>query len=154
MNNGRVVCRQLGFPDAVNALRNAWFGRGSGQIWLDDVRCSGSESSIVNCQHRGWGVENCDHSDDASVICSSKLCTKQSSRRETLGGGGGGYPIENWQISKLIGTTISGGETSLLDGLGCSYQFHHVSNCVIIYHFIKILTCISRRAQMNGTTIL
>ena len=46
---------------------------GSGQIWLDDVRCSGSESSIENCPHDGWGIQNCDHGEDASVICSSKL---------------------------------------------------------------------------------
>ena len=72
VNDARVVCRQLGFPDAVSAPHSARFGRGNGQIWLDDVRCSGNESSIVNCQHRGWGVRNCGHYDDASVICSSK----------------------------------------------------------------------------------
>ena len=69
MNDARVVCRQLGFPDAVSAPHSAHFGAGSGQIWLDDVRCSGSESSIINCQHSGWGVENCGHHEDASVIC-------------------------------------------------------------------------------------
>ena len=73
---------------ADSAPGSARFGSGSGQIWLDDVGCSGSESSIINCQHGGWGVENCGHSEDASVICSSKLCTKQSSSRETLGGEG------------------------------------------------------------------
>ena len=74
MNDARVVCRQLEFPNAVSALRSAHFGSGSGQVWLDNVGCSGSESTIVNCQHRGWGVEDCSHSDDASVVCSSKLC--------------------------------------------------------------------------------
>ena len=88
MNDARVVCRQLGFPNVDSAPGSARFGSGSGQIWLDDVGCSGSESSVINCQHGGWGVENCGHSEDASVICSSKLCTKQSSRRETLGGEG------------------------------------------------------------------
>ena len=70
-NDARVVCRQLGFPNVDSAPGSARFGSGSGQIWLDDVGCSGSESSIINCQHRGWGVENCGHSEDASVICSS-----------------------------------------------------------------------------------
>ena len=72
MNDARVVCRQLGFLGAVSAPTDARFGAGRGPIWLDDVGCFGSEISIVNCKHRGWGVENCGHSEDASVICSSK----------------------------------------------------------------------------------
>ena len=76
INDARVICRELGYPDAVSALHSAHFGSGSGQIWLDDVQCQGNESSIVNCQHAGWGVENCGHSEDASVICSSKYDDK------------------------------------------------------------------------------
>ena len=73
-DDATVVCRQLGSLNAVSAPHSARFGAGSGQIWLDDVRCSGSESSIENCPHSGWGIEDCDHDEDASVICSSKLC--------------------------------------------------------------------------------
>ena len=69
INDARVVCRQLGFPDVSAAPGSAHFGAGSGQTWLDDVNCLGNEALIVNCQHRGWGVENCVHSEDASVIC-------------------------------------------------------------------------------------
>ena len=72
INDARVVCRELGYPDAVSAPRYARFGQGSGRIWLDDVSCSGIERSIVDCGHNGWGVENCSHSEDASVICSSE----------------------------------------------------------------------------------
>ena len=74
MKDATVVCSQVGSLNAVSAPRSARFGAGSGQIWLDDVRCSGSESSIENCPHDGWGIQNCDHGEDASVICSSKLC--------------------------------------------------------------------------------
>ena len=73
MNDARVVCRQVGSLHAVSALGSAHFGAGSGPIWLDDVRCSGSESSIANCPHSGWGLGNCLHSEDASVICSSNV---------------------------------------------------------------------------------
>ena len=72
MNNARVVCRQLGYSDAVNALSHAHFGAGSGQIWLDDVNCAGSEDSIDNCPHIGWGSHNCGHHEDAGVVCLSK----------------------------------------------------------------------------------
>ena len=73
-NDARVVCRQLGFPDTVSAPRSARFGRGSGEIWLDDVHCSGSESLIENCPHNGLGNHDCGHNEDASVICLSKYC--------------------------------------------------------------------------------
>ena len=63
-----VVCRSLGLPGGV-ALTDHEFGAGSGRIWLDDVRCSGTETSLEECGHRGWGREDCDHSEDAGVRC-------------------------------------------------------------------------------------
>ena len=77
IKDAQVVCRQLGYPKALNALRNAWFGKGSGYIWLDDVECRGVEGSIDNCQHAGWNYHNCKHGEDASVICSSKLVKRK-----------------------------------------------------------------------------
>ena len=72
INDARVVCRALDYPDASSALRSAFFGQGSGQIWLDDVNCQGNESSLESCSHNGWNVNNCGHHQDASVICLSK----------------------------------------------------------------------------------
>ena len=72
LNDARVVCRELGYSGAVSAHSSAHFGSGSGQIWLDDVNCIGSETSIVNCPHSGWGSHDCSHGEDASVVCSSK----------------------------------------------------------------------------------
>ena len=72
MNDALVVCRTLGYPNASRALHSAYFGQGSGKIWLDDVNCLGNEMSIKRCSHNGWNVNNCGHSKDASVICSSK----------------------------------------------------------------------------------
>ncbi|XP_047433607.1 deleted in malignant brain tumors 1 protein-like [Mugil cephalus] len=69
LNDANVVCRQLGCGRARSALQNAAFGQGSGPIWLDDVRCFGNESSITDCRHRRLRVQNCDHSEDASIVC-------------------------------------------------------------------------------------
>ena len=65
-----VVCRQLGFPSAVSAVSAAGFSAGDGPILLDNVRCTGRESSLSDCSHAGWTVNNCGHSKDAGVICS------------------------------------------------------------------------------------
>jgi len=70
------VCRALGYPGAVRAPRNAYFGRGSGDIWLDNARCFGNEMSLERCGHNGWGNHDCGHDEDASVICSSKVKVK------------------------------------------------------------------------------
>lgn len=50
------------------------YGRGSGDILLDNVVCNGDESSLLNCSHNPLRQNNCDrnHSEDAGVVCGSK----------------------------------------------------------------------------------
>lgn len=67
-----VFCRQLGFEGAITGLRSAAFGKGSGMIWMDDINCTGQETAISQCVHRGWRVTDCKHNQDASVICIPK----------------------------------------------------------------------------------
>ncbi|XP_065121679.1 scavenger receptor cysteine-rich domain-containing group B protein isoform X2 [Paramisgurnus dabryanus] len=68
-SDAAVVCRELGYGDATEAKSNAYFGKGSGQIWLDDIKCNGTESNLKSCRSNTWGVHNCGHHEDAGVIC-------------------------------------------------------------------------------------
>ena len=47
----------------------ATFGQGSGEILLDNVRCTGSESRLIDCLANALGNHNCVHSEDAGVRC-------------------------------------------------------------------------------------
>ena len=111
--DARVVCRQLGYPGAVSAPGSARFGAGSGQIWLDDVACSGSESSIIYCRHRGWGSHNCGHREDASVVCSRGMldmtitnshimCVSLSKVSYNVGERPDMNPLQNWLEKRLL----------------------------------------------------
>ncbi|XP_036431273.1 scavenger receptor cysteine-rich type 1 protein M130-like [Colossoma macropomum] len=69
-SDAAVVCRELGCGEALHALNNAYFGPGSGPIWMNYVHCNGSESTLKNCIFLGWGKHYCHHNKDAGVICS------------------------------------------------------------------------------------
>ncbi|KAH3740283.1 hypothetical protein DPMN_046985 [Dreissena polymorpha] len=54
-----VVCNMLNLP-----RDGAYYGQGTGTIWLDDVRCLGNENDIDRCPHSAWGTHNCRHGED------------------------------------------------------------------------------------------
>lgn len=64
-----VVCRELGFGTAREALSGARMGQGMGAIHLSEVRCSGQEPSLWRCPSKNITAEDCSHSQDAGVRC-------------------------------------------------------------------------------------
>ena len=69
IEDARVVCRQLGFSDAISAPGSAFFGEGEGLTQMDDVGCSGNEETLTSCSFTDSTNENCGHSEDAGVVC-------------------------------------------------------------------------------------
>ena len=47
----------------------------TGTIWLDDVKCSGSESRLISCLANILGSHNCRHSEDVAIECRDTLGT-------------------------------------------------------------------------------
>ena len=68
----RLFCLTLSCTssDAVEAFRGSEFGHGTGPIFLNQLGCSGTESSLVDCNRfAGLGLHSCDHSQDAGISC-------------------------------------------------------------------------------------
>ena len=62
----------------LGAQSSTTFSAGSGSIWLDNVRCSGSETRLLSCPANSVGSHNCVHSEDAGVICTTGECNGNS----------------------------------------------------------------------------
>ena len=70
-----VICKMLGHQHGITRSSRygskAYFGRGTGHIFIDELNCIGNETSILDCPYNGWGQHNCGHEKDAGVKCYS-----------------------------------------------------------------------------------
>ena len=79
--DAEVACRQLGFfASGSISQRLSAVPDGTGQIWLDDVQCLGTEARLIDCSANPIGIENCAHTEDAGVNCQTTTCTQGAIR--------------------------------------------------------------------------
>ena len=62
-----VVCRQLGFDGLARITHESQFGRVDSTFAMDDVHCTGDETTIQECEYDPY--DNCSPAEGAGVIC-------------------------------------------------------------------------------------
>merc|ERR1712087_156909 len=84
-NMATVVCRMLGIGGYGGTVYNkAGLGKGTGKIWLDEVRCTGNERRLFDCPHSGIGSHDCGHHEDVGIDCLLGLKEYVSKEEENL----------------------------------------------------------------------
>ena len=77
LKDANVICRQLGFGPATSILRTVPVTARSAQMWMDEVQCVGTESSLSQCVFAGWGIENCSPFESVGISCSDYASNAQ-----------------------------------------------------------------------------
>lgn len=85
LQSASVVCRELGFGSAKEALTGARMGQGMGPIYMNEVKCVGQEKSIWNCPFKNITSEDCQHMEDAAVRCNVPYMGLENTIRLTGG---------------------------------------------------------------------
>ena len=70
LEEANVVCREAGYPaGAQEVFVGSQFGKGSGQILLDELDCNGNENSLLECKFNPWTVTDCNDNEWVGVSC-------------------------------------------------------------------------------------
>ena len=68
-----VVCRELGFPEALDVIDSSLVPQGLGMVWLMEGNCSGNEERLIGCKVVKSKV-NTSHGRHVGVKCKPGMC--------------------------------------------------------------------------------
>ncbi|XP_024126024.1 lysyl oxidase homolog 3B isoform X3 [Oryzias melastigma] len=131
LQSASVVCRELGFGTAKEALTGARMGQGIGPIHMNEVKCVGHERSIWTCPYKNITAEDCQHTEDAAVRCNVPYMGLENSIR--IVGGRSSYEGRvEVQVGSKWGTVCSSGWTTkeamvVCRQLGLGYSMHAIN---------------------------
>lgn len=76
INEANVFCREAGFPlGAVEMKINynspslVLSADDSPNYIMDELRCSGNETSLTDCQFNGWDIHDCNLEGTVGLVC-------------------------------------------------------------------------------------
>eukprot|EP01084_Bolivina_argentea_P144015 252780_1 len=76
--DAKVVCSQLGYRSGT-LKKEAFFGQGTGTVWIDWPNCQGTENRLSHCPGIGYGwwlrydEKECNHTRDIGISCDTGI---------------------------------------------------------------------------------
>ena len=67
--DAQAACKTLGFSGGSHGDGNIGISESIVPIWMDEVDCDSSSTNFLECDHDGWGDEDCSHSEDILLTC-------------------------------------------------------------------------------------
>ena len=82
MNDGRVVCRELGFHEVERITKESQFGKVSVNFIMDNVECIGTEERLFNCTYNS--DDDCGATEGAGVVCDKRSLEEISAEKAIM----------------------------------------------------------------------
>ena len=96
INDAQVVCRQLGYHDAVAFHTQSLYVQNVfNHFWYADLECVGLENFLKDCLHSGLGPTKCYPTEEAGVKC-SRECLRVLGHYHNMKSGTSIQRTPNW----------------------------------------------------------
>ena len=70
--NADVVCKELGYTGSSAIHIGSTSRRGNDTLFMNNIQCTGNESSLESCAHGGWTHLGCSVGQIAAVVCTGQ----------------------------------------------------------------------------------